>query len=80
MTIGDSGRFVETSLPGVAGRDAPMARPLCEKKMNVANMEVLPMANTISQWTGNDSIAELAIGNIGTGNISTLATLWCPRH
>ena len=45
--------------------------------MNVANMEVLPMANTISQWPpfGNDSVAELKIGNIGTGNISTLATL-----
>ena len=53
MMTGDSGRFVETSLPGDAGRDAPMARPQRGKSTNVANMEVLPITNTISQWTGS---------------------------
>ena len=78
MTVGDSGRFVETSLPGDAGRDAPTARPQRGKPMNVASMEVLPITKSISQWTGspgNGPVPELAIGNIGTGNISTLATL-----
>ena len=39
---------------------------------NVADVEVLPITNTNAQLEGN---AQLGIGNIGTGNISTLATL-----
>ena len=39
---------------------------------SVANVEVLPMANSNAQLEGS---AQLGIGNIGTGNISTLATL-----
>ena len=40
-------------------------------------MEVLPITNTISQWPplGNGPVTKLEIGNIGTGNISTMATL-----
>ena len=78
MTVGDSGRFVETSLPGDAGRDAPTARPQRGKPMNVASMEVLPITNTIFQCTepfGNDPVSELEIGNTGTGTISIMATL-----
>ncbi len=77
MSRNRCGRFVETSLPGDAGRDAPTARPQRGKLGNVANVEVLPITNTISQCPpcGNDPAPELGTGNIGTGNISTMATL-----
>ena len=78
MSWNRCGRFVETSLLGDAGRDAPTARPQRGKPMNVSNVPVLPITKSISQWTGypgNASASELEIGNIGTGNISTMATL-----
>ncbi len=42
---------------------------------NVANVEMLPIANSNVQL---ETSATLATGNIGTGNISTLATLISP--
>jgi RHS repeat-associated protein len=46
--------------------------------MNVANVKVLPITKSIFQWAGSHRYgpaSELEIGNIGTGNIYTLATL-----
>ena len=67
----------KTSYP-CGGRDAPTLRPARGKRMNVANEEVLPITKTNSQYAGsrgNGPVLELEIGNIGTGNTPTQATL-----